>query len=581
MKTADEQRVLDALTPAERKQLAAGRAQAKREKWADRIVGPQDLYALAEGCRLDARFADHAQAFFEQGLVHATGRWAGDPFILQDWQRDQLIRPLFGWRRPDGTRRFRSAFVFVAKKNGKSTLCGGLILYQLAGEPDPDHLERTEQAAEIYAASTSREIASILYREASKLARKSPVLSKRVQVFENTRRLVHHATQSFFRVLPHKSDSAEGLLASGVYLDEVHAMRSRKLYAALRWSGAARRQPLVFEITTAGVDEPSLCRDRYRYSKRVADGEHRDTAHLALIFEADKDAELDDVTQLRKANPSLGATIDEPTLVKEAHQVQAEGPSAVSEFKRYRMNIFVGAEQAWLDLERWDKAQARFKLEDFASRPAYAGLDLAKVADFSAFCLLWPPADPEDEAGLWHAAWWFWIPEAQVKLREAAGDMSFTDWAERGLIDVTAGNTTDHKLVRRQINELAEGFNIKLIGVDRNFEGWQFTQDLFEDDELPAVGVGQGWKSQDVPMTRIESLILEGRLNGGGNPVARWQLGNAIAKRVGPNGNYHLDKAKAADKVDAVAALINAFYCALVEPEEQTPDGHYDESVLP
>lgn len=558
-------------TTAQRRALLA---QAEKAGFADMVRDDQDLAAIQDGCYFDPKFADHAVNFIEKGLIHATGRWAGQPFILTDWQRDRLVRPLFGWRRPDGSRRFRSAFVFVAKKNGKSTLVGAVMLYQLVAEPDPDQLNRTEQAAEIYAASTSREIASIVFREASKLAKRSPLLRRRTRTLDHTKRIIYSATNSFIHVLPHKADSAEGMIAAGVYLDEIHAMKNRALYATLRWSGASRRQPLVFEITTAGVDRPSLWKDRYNYSVRVRDGEHKDWSHLVLIYEADRDAEIDDPAQHAKANPSLGITIDADTLMNEAKQALAEGDVAVAEFKRYRLNIPVGQETAWIAPEVWDKGQSPFNLLELAEQPCLAGLDLAKVSDFSSLCLLWPPTPNElaDPLAWWYAAWWFWIPRAEVMRRIAAGDLSYQAWADDGLIEITEGDTTDHNLIRKRTNEICGRFVVRKIGIDRGFEGWQFTQDLFNDDELPAVGIGQGWRSQDVPMTRIETIVRRARLNGGGNSLMRWMIGNAVAKRIGTNGNYHLDRTDRESKVDGVAALINAMYLAEAAEDDDAPE---------
>ncbi len=579
-------RILDQLTQDELDTYKAGMKRAKREGWADMVRGPQDIFALAEGCYFDHRYADHAQRFFEKGLVHATGRWAGKPFILQDWQRDDVLRPLFGWRRPDGSRRHRSGFIRIAKKNGKSTFAGGLINYVLAGEPDPDNHNRTEQAQEVYAIATSAEVASIVYREASKLCKKSPLLKRlKLETRDQTRRILYPKTQSFFRVLPHKADSAEGMIAGGLIVDEEHAMKSRALYDAVRWSGSSRRQMLAVEITTSGIDDKTLlwCQ-RDAYSKRVRDGEHRDTSHLVAIYEADVDAKLDDVEQLRKANPSLGVTINEDDLVREARQVMGEGPEAISAFKRYRMNIAVGAEKTWLSREQWDKAQTPFDESKLIGRQCYGGLDLAKVSDFTALLLLWPPdRDPATNdymKDMWYAKLWLWLPKAAIQERVLLGDMSYQSWADAGLIEVTDGNTTDYKVVRKRINEICSIHKVIRLGIDRNFDGWQFCQDLFNDDELPAVGIGQGWRSQDIPMQRVQSLYTDALLNCGGHPIMRWMIGNAVAKREGTNECLSLDRKNSKEKIDGVAALINATYLAEAIPEEEGPPEEYSTCPL-
>ncbi|MEM8738271.1 MAG: terminase TerL endonuclease subunit [Planctomycetota bacterium] len=523
-------------------------------------VTPQDDTARAHGCYWDEQYADHAVTFFERGLIHATGKWAGDPFTLQPWQRD-LTRRIFGWRRDDGTRRHRSAFLFVPKKNGKTTWSTGLALYQLTAEPDPTDPTRTEQAAELYGASTSRENGSILYREAAKLARTSPALKPILRSIDHTRRVVYDRTSSFLRVLPHKHGTAEGLIASGIYVDEIHAMKDRRLYDALRYSGAARAQPLTIETTTAGVDADSLWRERYNYTRRVITGEIEDISHIGLIYEGDPAADIDDIDNLRQANPSLDVTINSGTILADARQALAGSAADIASFRRYRLNLPVGAAEGWIAPEVWDRGQQPFELAEMHGRPCYAGLDLGKVSDFSALCLLWPGDDQ------WRAAFWFWLPSAEIEAKTRGGDHTYAAWRDAGHLTQTDGETTDHHRIRAKINELAKQFNIKCIGIDRNFDGWQFTDDLFNIDGLPATGAGQGWVTQDVPMQRIEALVKEQRLNAAGNPIMRWMVGNAIAHRKGPNENMSVTKPDRASKIDGVDALINAMYVAESRPE--------------
>ena len=555
-------------------ELADALAQADAEGWGDMIRGPQDRHALAEGCRFDARFADHAVRFFEQGLVHQDGRFRGQPFHLLPWQRDDIIRPLYGWRRSDGTRRYRVVTIYIAKKNGKTTLAAGMGLYSFF-EPDP-HTHKLPHGLQAYAASTSQQTGQTYYLEAEALAR-SPKIAKHLRAVASTKRIILPNRRCFLKVLAHRASSAEGLLASFVVLDEIHAMKSAQLYSALRYAGASQLQPLLVEISTVGVDTDSLWRDRFQYAQAVDRGDVVDTAQLSAIYAAPTDAELDDLDALRAANPSLGHTVPETDILRDARQAKAGTARDAAEFRRYRMNIPVGAHDAWISPDLWDEGQKPFDLADLEGRPCYAGLDLAKVADFSALVLLWPPQDAEP----WLCACWLWLPRAQVDERIARGSFVYQAWEHQGLVEVTEGDTTDHHLIRRRILELAERFPIKAIGIDRNFEGWQFTQDLFNDDELPAVGVGQGWASQDVPMQTLEALVRDRRLNAGGNPAMRHHIANAVAKRTGPTGdNYHLKRTEPEAKIDAVAALINALHVSLKTPEDPGPVQYFQECPL-
>jgi len=402
-------------TPTPKTPLGAkGLAKAR-----DQIKEPQDAHAIAAGCYFDDRFADHAQQFFEQGLVHQTGKFKGKPFTLLDWQCDGLIRPLFGWRDADGIRRFQSLFLFISKKNGKTTLGAGVLLYCLVAEPDPDNHSRPEPAQECYIASTSEKTGRTAFQEASKLMKGCPALATRCKALATTGRITYPAESSFLQLISSKAESAEGMIAGAVLFDEVHAMKSRKLYGALRYASASRRQPLWMETTTAGVIDPdALWCHRKSYSERVRDGDVVDIHHMPRIYEAPADAALDDEKALLAANPSAGSTgFTVAKLVKTAKAALAEGPAAQAEFRRYRMNIGVGAENGWINPESWKACQKPFDVAKLAGRECYAGLDLAKVSDFTSLALVWPG---NDEDPTWYLKIWHWLPRAQVIARSSA-----------------------------------------------------------------------------------------------------------------------------------------------------------------
>jgi phage terminase large subunit-like protein len=102
---------------------------AKRDDWSEWIRSPRDEKAVLEGCWFDVRAAERVRTFFTRFLRHSKGQWAGQPFELLDWQWRKVVGPLFGWKRADGTRRYRRAYIEVPKKNGKSALFSGLSLY--------------------------------------------------------------------------------------------------------------------------------------------------------------------------------------------------------------------------------------------------------------------------------------------------------------------------------------------------------------------------------------------------------------------------------------------------------------------
>jgi phage terminase large subunit-like protein len=214
-------------------------------------TGPLDEVAISEGCYYDPKEAARAWKFFVGFLRHSKGAWAGKPFIPQGWQWERLLKPVFGWRKKDGRRRFRRVYVEIPKKNGKSTLAAGIALYLLIGDG--------EQGAEIYSAAADRDQAAIVYREAKNMVESSDELSETVDTVDSQKRLVFPSTRSFYRVLSAEAPTKEGLDIHGLIFDELHAQKTRELWDTLHYGGAARRQPLFMSFTTAGFDRESIC----------------------------------------------------------------------------------------------------------------------------------------------------------------------------------------------------------------------------------------------------------------------------------------------------------------------------------
>ncbi|MDB5294743.1 MAG: Terminase, partial [Phycisphaerales bacterium] len=262
-------------------------------KW---IRTPSDRQAVDEGCWFDEAAAEWVRTFFREHL-----RLGDDPFALLPWQYEQVIAPLFGWKREDGRRRFTRGFIFTPKKNGKTSLLAGLSIYLLVGDG--------ERSAEVYTAAGSRDQAGIMYREAAKMVRASPSIAQVITPKESSKRLIVGNGDSFYAALSAEAGTKEGLNAHAVLFDELHTQPNRDLWDCLKYAGAARRQPLHLTITTAGSDQNTLCGEQYLYAKRVLSGEVIDTSFLAVVFEAAKEDDWTAEATWFKANPSLGAAI--------------------------------------------------------------------------------------------------------------------------------------------------------------------------------------------------------------------------------------------------------------------------------
>lgn len=307
---------------------------------------PTDEQAIREGCEFHLPSAEKVRKFFRQFVRHSKGEWAGKPFEFLDWQWTDVIGPLFGWLRPDGTRRFRRAYIEIPKKQGKSALASGLAIYLLVGD--------SEAGAEVYSAAADREQASIVFNEAANMVEASPGLSKHLEVVRSQKRLVFSKKQSWFKALSADVPTKEGLNIHGLLFDELHAQVKRDLWDTLAYGGAARRQPLSISITTAGYDRESICWEQHQYAQSVLEGRNPDTSFLPCIYAASESDDWTSPATWAKANPSFGVTIKESEMAEACREAQ-QSPAKQNSFRRYRLNQWTEQDVRWLDLARWDE----------------------------------------------------------------------------------------------------------------------------------------------------------------------------------------------------------------------------------
>lgn len=503
--------------------ISSGRRQRKRdgEFWFDDVA------------------ANRAVEFFERFLRHVKGKWAGSWFELLPWQRDEIIRPLFGWKRPDGTRKYRTAYIEIPRKNGKSTLCSGIALYLLFADGEP--------GAEVYSAAGDRDQAAIVFEAAKEMVLASPALKKRAQVFK--RSIVVPATASSYKVLSADAPTKHGLNAHGIVFDELHVQPNRELWDVLTTSTGAREQPLVVAITTAGYDRNSICWEQHEYARKVLDGVIDDPSFFAYIAAADEDDDWRDPRIWAKANPGLGVTVKMEYLEQEARRA-TEVPAYQNTFRRLHLNQWTQQEKRWLDLATWDATAGLVVPERLKGRKCYAGLDLASTTDIAALVLLFPMEDEVLEV-----LPFFWIPEENIRERENRDRVPYSTWVRQGLVIPTSGNVIDYGAIRKKINDLGSVYNILEIGHDP----WNATQlalDL-EGDGFTMIPIRQGFASLSPPTKELLNLVLSKRLRHGGNPVLRWMADSMVVK-TDPAGNIKPDKSKSTARIDGIVALIMA-----------------------
>ena len=518
------------------------------------VKNAADEYAVSQGCFFDEAKAKHVEDFFRIFLRHSKGEWAGKPFELLDWQREDLVYPLFGWQRPDGTRRFRRSFVFLPKKQGKSTIASGLGLYMLCGDGEP--------GSEVYSAANDQQQASIVHGEAINMVEASPELSALLKINFSNKNIIYPGTRSYYRALSSSPAGSEGLNAHAVVIDELHAWRGDKLWNSLKYAFRARRQGLIFVITTAGDDETSVCYQQYEYAKQVLSGDVKDDRFFSFVCEASKDDDWTQEETWHKANPSLGQTVRLDDFAADVSEARNAPASVQSAFKRYSLNIWTSSTNAMLKPEDWASCKRDFTEQDLHGEPCWGGLDLSKSRDMTAFSLTFKTTFEEDtENNEYKVLTWYWLPEDVATHKDAPSYIR--DWVDRGFIYLTPGNVCDYNFVINSIVSISQRFSIQHFAYDP-WNAESTTQALADTHGIKRVSFSQTASNYAEPTAEFERLVLSGRLHHNDNPVLNWQARNVVAK-TDVNGNRRPVKPTFEDprKIDGVVATIMALSQAM------------------
>ena len=527
----------------------------------DRVGDPKFPY------HFDREEALYGIAFFKY-LHHSKGEWAGQVFELEPWQQF-LVWSLFGWRRDsDGTRRFRTSYLEVARKNGKTTLAAAIGLFCL----DSDG----EAGAEVYAAATKYDQAKLVHTEAKRMVRSSAQLKQHIQVWKQA--ITVESTNSTFVPLGRDHDSLDGLNVHCAIVDEVHAHKHRDLWDVLETGTASRRQPLIFAITTAGFDKQSLCYELRDYSTKILDNIIEDETFFCLIYTIDDDDDWEDPRIWQKANPNLYVSTKFDDLERKARKAK-ELPSAQNAFKRLHLNIWTEAETRWLTAKQWAACSFGITEDQLAGRTCYAGLDLSSNRDVTAFVLVFPPWPEHPYYCILPR---FFIPKDNMKERVRRDRVPYDIWSEQkgegseySLMIATPGNVIDYRWILDQVDKDAQAFDLKEIAFDR-WGATKIVQDLQEmgfekptldpDAAKKLIDFGQGYASMAKPTKELERMVLAKEIDHGSNPVLAWMASNVVVLQD-PAGNIKCDKSKSTEKIDGVVASIMGLDRAVIHDD--------------
>ena len=518
--------------------------------------------------RYDQRRADFAVNFIQM-LKHTTGEWFGKPFHLMPWQ-EQIIRDIFGIVGEDGYRQFRTAYVEIGKKNGKSELAAAIALYLLFADG--------EAGAEVYSCAADINQASIVFNTAKAMVEQCGDLNQLSKLVPSTKRIIFPHTNSFYRVLSSETKSKQGFNVSGLIFDELFAQQTRELFDTMtKYTGDARRQPLYFLITTAGRDKTSICYEIHCKAKAVLDGSKIDPSFYPAVFGIEDGDDWEDEKVWRRVNPSINVTIPFET-VKAAYEQAKQNPAEEMHFRQFRLNEWNNADIRWMPMDKWDACGEDFDESELEGRPCYCGLDLSSTGDLTALVLVFPPSGDDHKYTVMP---FYWLPEDVIEHRTRRDHVPYAVWEKAGVFNTTEGNVVDYDFIVAFIAKLSQRFKIREIAYDR-YGAEKIRRDLEElgaENGFTVFPFGQGFSSMSPPSKELMRLTLSGKIAHGGNPVLRWMADN-ICVRTDPAGNIKPDKEKSSEKIDGIVALIMALDRAIRCGGETYSKIHDGEGVI-
>ncbi len=469
--------------------------------------------------------ADHVEAFFSEILVHTKGRWARTAFGLLDWQLNEIMAPLFAtvvWSEEFGVyvRQYRMAWIEVARKNGKSELLAGIALYLLVADD--------EDGAEIYGCAVDRDQARKVYDVAERMVQLSPLLSARLKINKQAKRIYDESTASYYEVVAADAGGNLGHNPHGVVFDEVLTQKNGDLWHAMRTGMGARTQALMVAATTAGDNPQSFGKTEHDEMQRIADDPSRAPHVFVFMRNLPADADPWDEKNWHFSNPALGQFLSIQSLRDEAQEARND-PSKENAFRQFRLNQWVSQSTRWMPMHLWDACTGElwprpdWRRPQLAGRAGYAGFDLAAKFDLTAWCVALPGDDEQSEIDF---LWRFWLPESGLERLDQFHDGKFTRWAQQGWITVTEGSVIDYDRVIADVAKDAETFRI--LGADCDeWSMWpvinRIAQTIGLDPESGEVTAYRNTYDRMSPgMSEVMGLVKTGRLRHHGNPVARF-----------------------------------------------------------
>jgi phage terminase large subunit-like protein len=481
----------------------------------------------------DSEAAEEKIRFIETHCTHVEGDLAGKPLIFPDVYKEEILRPIFGLKKPNGKRLITEVYIQKPRKNSKTTLCAAIQNAVLFNDG--------EEAAQIYNCAGDDQQAGLLFRITKMMIKNDRILTGACKIFQ----AAVTYKNSFIKKITSKSDTKHGFNTHCAIYDELHVAPNRNLYDTIRTSTGQRSNPLFIQISTPGHDKESICYNQYDYSKKILNGILEDDAFWCVIYESDSKDDIYSPETWRKANPLYDYSENlRDYIAKEANKAKTD-TAYENTFRRLHLGQWTSSETKWIKDEQWNELKAKIKIEDYVNAPCWMGLDLSSAQDITSLCSLFV------EDGKMVPFWDMWIPEDSATVYERRYNIPYKTWAKNGWITIVPGNTIDFSLVEKRILQRHETNPIKILG----FDEWNSIDLAIRLQDIHGITVNknkQGYYLSPA-LKRIKTDIIKGVTKHSGNPVVRWMFDNVMVKE-NDELNIKIVKPKSEKKIDSLVS---------------------------
>jgi phage terminase large subunit-like protein len=531
----------------------------------------------------DLESAHTRGAFFDPVAARNIATWYRDfcGLKLEPWET-WIVTTIFSWKKASGMRRFSDAWISMGRKNGKTTICGGIGLFGLLCDQ--------EKYAEVYSAATKKDQARLIYRDAVRAVHGNPELLAAVKEFTatNIAMLKVPETDSSFEPLSSEVKSMDGLRPHFILADEIHEWESRDAWDKLCKGNVSRPQPLTVAVTTAGESENCFAHTKHVLATKILTGVFDDDTTFVAVYQLDPEDDFRDPGNWIKANPNLGVSLQPEALRKILAEAE-EDPSGQTAFMRYHCNRWVSFKAGRsIPAAKWDKCRGmeafpdlspmelrKKLLEDSWQEPCWAGIDVGLISDMTCYCLLF--MRPRIEGIVFENPTiipYYWMPEAGIQEKERAWGVPLQSWAREGWIQLCEGDMVDVREIRDQIKQLIVNGPGKCRSL--GFDPWQFrvaAEEIAESNIVEVKEVPQKMSVLTVPCKELKKAIWNGTFWHLNNPVARVHFGNVLLEEGEKFGDMIPRKLSPNEKIDTVSATCTAWARYLEAPKMSSWDG--------